>query len=919
MFRFVVKRNGSRAFAPAEQLLEVITPRTNAALITPAENLCGSLTLHTASPVGGPVALEIVADGERSRFFVRTETTAQQRQLRGQIGAAYPQATLRSLEPASMPAGDPLRVGDDERVGCCALMLREGDHLPIRTFHDRELDADSGAAQVDPVLGVLRALDDLPVGWRALSQVVLVAPAPRRWARAYQRMALQNPVAAERSGRSDSGTSLASLVSLFGLGLAVLVSINAWSAWERGDWGEIVLGAAGLAGVIGIAIAVYLRFARRELHDPRLVQEKLSREACRVELRLAVIAPGHTSAAAVRNRLEQLAAAYRPYALAAGNSFVSKRVRSPALDLRVLAPVSKCALLNVRELAGLWHLPQAADEVPFVERTTARRRLPLPATVGFGRGGEGCRIGSSEHQGHNVQVVLPPGLLRRHLLAIAKTRRGKSSLMLQFVLHLMLTGTTGPGGRAAGTDRRCVILVDPHSDLATAALGLVPTERRGDVVYLDVSNHKRPFGINLLDVGLGWNRDQAVGNALRVFKREFDAFWGPRMEDAFRFALMALFEANEAICHVDPIAGRSSQHTILEVPDLLGIPRFRNSVLKKTSDPAIKHWFSSYFDPLELRHRQEIINPVQTKVHKYAGSKVARAIVGQPRSTVDFREFIAQGRIVIINLRAFEVIEDTAALVGGTLLNLAARAVSSQSTVAPDCRRGVTMAVDEFHTIPGADYEQVFGELAKYGANMMLATQTLSRLDRLTEADRTRDLRAAVFSNLDALFAFHTSAEDAEYLAEELGGGLDKQDLLELGHYQCYGRVTDVRTGERLPAFSVRLDPPPAGDTVLAEQLASESAERYGRPALQVELDLQAAADRVRGGKQEKESEPDGGQKVGAGGGRLPGGVATGGEVPRPTRPRNRQKRTAAAGRRTRSDNRVDEAPGREDSEAPAA
>src|SRR5262249_10231166 len=134
------------------------------------------------------------------------------------------------------------------------------------------------------------------------------------------------------------------------------------------------------------------------------------------------------------------------------------------------------------------------------------------------------------------------------------------------------------------------------------------------------------------------------------------------------------------------------------------------------------------------------------------------------------------------------------------------------------------------------DYEQVFGELAKYGANMMLATQTLARLDRLTEADRTRDLRAAVFSNLDGLFAFHTSAEDAEYLAEELGGGLDKQDLLELGDYQCYGRVTDVRTGERLPAFSVRLDPPPAGDTVLAEQLASESAERYGRPALHVEL-----------------------------------------------------------------------------------
>ncbi|MBV8720448.1 MAG: hypothetical protein JOZ65_35740, partial [Chloroflexi bacterium] len=660
-------------------------------------------------------------------------------------------------------------------------------------------------------------------------------------------MALENPATAERSGSNDGGTSLSSLLPLFGVGLAILVALNAWAAWQRGDWVGVVLLAAGLTCAVGISVAVYLRFGRRDLHDPRLVQDKLSRQGCSVELRLAVIAPNHASPTVLHARLERLVAAYRPYSLATGNSLVSKEVRRLALDLRVLAPVGKCALLNVRELAGLWHLPQAADDVPFVERTTARRRLPLPATVGFHATGEGCRIGTSDHQGHSVQVVLPPGLLRRHVLAIAKTRRGKSSLMLQFAHHLMLAGTTGPGGRAAGTEKRCLILVDPHSDLATSALGLVPQERRGDVVYLDLGNHTRPFGVNLLDVGLGWNRDQAVGNALRVFKREFDAFWGPRMEDAFRFALMALFEANEAICQMDPIAGRNAQHTILEVPDLLGIPRFRNYVLKRASDNAIKHWFSSYFDPLELRHRQEIINPVQTKVHKYAGSKVARAIVGQPRSTIDFRDFIAGDKVVIINLRAFEVIEDTAALIGGTLLNLAARAVSSQSALPPERRRSVTIAVDEFHTIPGADYEQVFGELAKYGANMMLATQTLARLDRLTEADRTRDLRAAVFSNLDGLFAFHTSAEDADYLAEELGGGLDKQDLLELGHYQCYVRATDVRTGERLPAFTVRLDPPPAGDGTLAAQLAEQSARSYGREALDVELDLQTAAERVHG------------------------------------------------------------------------
>jgi hypothetical protein len=319
---------------------------------------------------------------------------------------------------------------------------------------------------------------------------------------------------------------------------------------------------------------------------------------------------------------------------------------------------------------------------------------------------------------------------------------------------------------------------------ALAALGLVPRERERDVVYLDVANRRRPFGLNLLDVGLGWERDQAVSNALRIFRREFDTFWGPRMEDAFRFALMALFEANQALCRDDPQRGRSAQHTVLEVPSLLSLRGFRGRVLERTTDPMIKQWFATYFEPLEPRLRLEIINPVQTKVHRYLATLAARQIVGQPVSTIDFRQFVADRRVVIVNLSMFEVGEDTGALIGGTLLNLVARTVGAQASLPPEARRAVTIVVDEFHAIPGADYEQVFSELAKYGANMVLATQTLARRDRLTDAQRTRDLRAAVFSNLDGLFAFHTSAEDATFLAEELGGGLDPQDVLELGHYQ---------------------------------------------------------------------------------------------------------------------------------------
>jgi hypothetical protein len=108
-------------------------------------------------------------------------------------------------------------------------------------------------------------------------------------------------------------------------------------------------------------------------------------------------------------------------------------------------------------------------------------------------------------------------------------------------------------------------------------------------------------------------------------------------------------------------------------------------------------------------------------------------------------------------------------------------------------------------------------------------------------------LRATVFANLDGLFAFNCSAEDAEYLVPELGGAIDEQDLVELGEHQCYVRMTS--RGQRLPTFSVYLDPPLPGDAELGRALAAASAERYGRDAERVEADRRARLRHVMGAK----------------------------------------------------------------------
>ena len=808
---------------PAERgntvsVLEIVTPRTNTATLSSAENFFASVSASE------PFCVEIATDSERRRFLVRAANDRVLQQLRNQLSAAYPQAEVRTL-PAER---DPALLQDGEQLAACTLALRAPAYLPLRTFIDLDLDGER-AAQADPVLGILSALGDLPPGWRGLSQVVLL-PAPEDWSRGVQRFSVQHPLEHERVRRGGE-SALPLLVFLLVLLFVLLIGQQGYALYRARLWLQLCALALSAVGVTVAGAWLFRRLNAATIYDMELVREKVTRIACRAEVRLLVFGPPNAPRVELERYRERLAVAYRRFNLAGANGFVPRRAASERAWARAPRPWSKpraLPILTTLELAGMWHLPHAAADVALLERTTARRWLPLPAAVA-----DGCRIGTSRQQEREVPVAVPRDVLRRHLLLVAKTRRGKSTLMQRLAHAAMLAQPS-----------RAVLLLDPHRDLADATLGVVPAARNADVVFLDVSDRTRPFGLNLLDTGLGWDRDRAVNNTLAVFQREWgDRYWGPRMEDAFRFALLTLYEANLAMCRTDPLHGRAAQYTVLEVPALLSDAAFRREVLDSVTDPSLQLWWSRYFDTLERRFQLEVINPVLTKVHRFEGNRDAQHIIGQSASTIDPAAWLRDGAIVIVNTARGVVGENAAALIGSTLLNLVTLGVAEQARVHAGARFPISMFVDEFHTIPGADYEGILSELNKYGANLVLATQSLARLLAIGEGEG-RGLRATVFANLDGLFAFNCSAEDAEYLVPELGGALDEQDLVELGEHQCYVRLTSA--GSRLPSFWVQLDPPLRSDIERAAALAQSSAERFGRDANLVVAERRAAADRVQ-------------------------------------------------------------------------
>lgn len=153
----------SGAAVEGQELVEVVTPRTNVAVLTPAENLLAAISLDE------PFSLEVAATPRQRWFLARAGGPSMARHLREQLGVASPQAELRRLDAGRVPGLDPARRAPDEQAAACALVLRGPAYLPLRTFAEADVAADRAphAAQADPV--PLRLAPDDPRALCALA------------------------------------------------------------------------------------------------------------------------------------------------------------------------------------------------------------------------------------------------------------------------------------------------------------------------------------------------------------------------------------------------------------------------------------------------------------------------------------------------------------------------------------------------------------------------------------------------------------------------------------------------------------------------------------------------------------------------------------------------------------------------------
>jgi hypothetical protein len=221
-------------------------------------------------------------------------------------------------------------------------------------------------------------------------------------------------------------------------------------------------------------------------------------------------------------------------------------------------------------------------------------------------------------------VFLTPEERRHHVEIIGKTGTGKSTLLQ----NLMSADFASGHGFA---------FVDPQGDQAAAIADATPSHRTNDVIYLDAADLSHPIGWNPLERVEPDRRSVVAAQIAQAFA----GIWGlstaetPRLLYILDKALRLLLD-NPA----GPSAGREPGTTLLDLPRLLIDNDYRVQLLTRCGDRTVREFWEDEFAAYNPRFRQEAIAPIQNKIGQLVGNSFIRAIIGQPRSTIEVRRIM---------------------------------------------------------------------------------------------------------------------------------------------------------------------------------------------------------------------------------------------------------------------------------------
>jgi len=396
---------------------------------------------------------------------------------------------------------------------------------------------------------------------------------------------------------------------------------------------------------------------------------------------------------------------------------------------------------------------------------------------------------------------------RRHVYVIGKTGVGKSTLLENMAISDIQAGH-GIG------------FLDPHGSSAEKILNYIPEHRLEDVIYFDPSDIEYPIAFNPLEEVGGEYHHLVASSMMGVFKKIWPDVWSPRMEYILNNTLLALLEYPNA--------------TLVGVLRMFSDKYYRKEIVANLTDPVVKHFWTDEFARYSQNYQTEAVAAIQNKVGQFVTNPLIRNILGQKKSSLNLKELMDQGKILIINLSRGKIGEDNSALLGAMIVTRLQLAAMSRAKNTTEDYKDFFLYVDEFQNFATDSFATILSEARKYKLSLILAHQYINQLVE----DKNTKVRDAIFGNVGTLIAFRVGAADAEFLEKEFAPEFDENDLVNLPKYHIIAKL--MIDGVATSPFSAKtLPPPPPPENVSPREIIIEYTRRkYSLPKEIVEKKL---------------------------------------------------------------------------------
>ncbi len=467
--------------------------------------------------------------------------------------------------------------------------------------------------------------------------------------------------------------------------------------------------------------------------------------------------------------------------------------------------------LNISEVATLIHFPNENKETTAQFKRLGMTSAAAPYAMEHN---QGILLGTNEHAGSNMNVVMQPIDRLRHMYVIGQTGTGKTSLLKNMIIQDIKNGEG-------------VCMIDPHGSDVQEILASIPPERLEDVIYFDPSYTARPMALNMLEYDARFPEQKTfvVNEMMSIFNKLFDmkTAGGPMFEQYFRNATLLVID--------DP----DTKATLLDISRVLSDQVFRNLKLSQCKNPTVVQFWTEIAGKAGGEASLANIVPyITSKFDVFLSNDIMRPVIAQKESSFDFRKIMDEKKILLVNLAKGRLGEINSNLIGLIIVGKILMAALSRVDLLGKEFPPFYLYIDEFQNITTDSIASILSEARKYKLSLCVAHQFIAQLQ-----DNIRD---AVFGNVGSIATFRVGAEDAKVLESQFAPRFNQKDIMNIENFNFYLKM--LNGGVPVEPFNVKLSDPVSFDLAKVEQIKQLSYLKYGKDRGEVENEILNASKR---------------------------------------------------------------------------